>query len=151
MAATPTHRDCAVTSATLTAAIRDFGTAKEVAEAGGCSEATAARYRRGETMPNPVILARLMGRSRQIANAMLRLAGLDDLSMDLEEARLRQELRQLEARRGGSLDVETTDAAPGAVAGTMVDPPGGPKAEAVNERALGRAWDALRDADRRRP
>jgi len=86
-------------SATLTTAIRDFGTAKEIARVVGCSEATAARYRRGETMPDPLGLARLMGRSRSIANAMLRLAGLDDLSMDLEEARLAHELRRLQAQR----------------------------------------------------
>ncbi len=88
-----------MSGATLTAAIRDYGTAKEVAQAAGCSEATAARYRRGETMPNPVILARLMGKSRAIANAMLRLAGLDDLSLDVEEARLWRELQRLRAKR----------------------------------------------------
>lgn len=99
MAATPTPQKCIMNSATLTEAIRDFGTAKEIAQAGGCSVATAARYRRGETMPNPVILARLMGRSRLIAQAMLRLAGLDDLSMDLEEARLTHELQRLQQQR----------------------------------------------------
>lgn len=139
-----------MSGAILTSAIRESGSAKEVARAAGCSVATAARYRRGETMPDPLGLAKLMGWSRQIANAMLRLAGLDDLSMDLEEARLRQELRRLEARRGGSLDVETTEAPAGAAAGTMVGTQSGTKPEAVNERALKRAWDALRDAERRR-
>lgn len=99
MVATPNRQGCAVNAATLTDAIREFGTAKEVALAAGCSVATAARYRRGETMPNPVTLARLMGRSRQIAEVMLRLAGLDEQSMDLEEARLERELLLLQAKR----------------------------------------------------
>jgi len=41
-----------------------------------------------ETMPDPLGLARLMGWSRAIANAMLRLAGLDDVSLELEWSRL---------------------------------------------------------------
>jgi transcriptional regulator with XRE-family HTH domain len=86
-------------SATLTTAIRGFGSAKEIARVVGCSEATAARYRRGETMPDPMGLARLMGRSRTIARAMLQLAGLDDLSMEVEEARLRHELHRLQQQR----------------------------------------------------
>lgn len=86
-------------SALLTDAIRGFGTAKEIARACSCSEATAARYRRGETMPDPLRLARLMGQSQRVAEAMLRLAGLDDLTMDLREARLHGELRQLREKR----------------------------------------------------
>lgn len=149
-----------MSAASLTSAIRDAGSAKEIARAAGCSVATAARYRRGETMPDPVGLARLMGWSRQIANAMLRLAGLDDLSMDLEEARLRQELRQLEARRGGSLDVGKTEAAADSAAsgkvgaaGKMVDARGrmAKAADELSKQAVGRAWDALRDAERWRP
>jgi transcriptional regulator with XRE-family HTH domain len=91
-------------SATLTTAIRDFGSAKEIARVVGCSEATAARYRRGETMPDPLGLARLMGRSRTIAQAMLQLAGLDDLSMDLDEARLTRELQLLQQQRAERAD-----------------------------------------------
>lgn len=53
-------------------------------------------------MPDPLRLARLMGRSRAVAHAMLRLAGLDDLSMDLEEARLRGELRVIEERKAAN-------------------------------------------------
>lgn len=139
-----------MSGAILTSAIRESGSAKEVARAAGCSVATAARYRRGETMPDPLGLARLMGWSRQIANAMLRLAGLDDLSMDLEEARLRQELRQLEARRGGSLDVETTDAPPGAAAMGIVESQG-EVSEARRAHALRKAQAAARDAERWRP
>jgi hypothetical protein len=138
-------------AATLTSAIRESGSAKEIARAAGCSVATAARYRRGETLPDPLGLARLMGWSRSIANAMLRLAGLDDLSMDLEEARLRQELQRLQAKRGGSPDVETTDAPPGAAEGTMANRQSREAANPIRERAIERAWDALRDADRRRP
>jgi transcriptional regulator with XRE-family HTH domain len=102
-----TPQKCAMTgAATLTDAIRDFGSAKQIARAAGCSEATAARYRRGETMPGPLGLARLMARSRPVAEAMLRLAGLDDLSLDLEEARLMRELVRLRAKRAGVLDVD---------------------------------------------
>lgn len=90
---------CAMSGAILTDAIRDFGTAKQIARVARCSVATAARYRRGETMPDPLRLARLMGGSRRIADAMLRLAGLDDLSMDIQEARLAAELHQLRTKR----------------------------------------------------
>jgi transcriptional regulator with XRE-family HTH domain len=142
-----------VNAATLTSAIRASGSAKEIARAAGCSVATAARYRRGETMPDLLGLARLMGWSRAIANAMLRLAGLDDLSMDLEEARLRQELRRLEARRGGSPDVETAHTADCVAAGGMADAQGSAvKADDdLRARAIQRAYDALRDAERWRP
>lgn len=98
-----------MSGASLTNAIRDFGTAKEVARVVGCSEATAARYRRGETLPDALSLARLMGRSRAIAAAVLRMAGLDDINPDLEEALLRRELRRLEATRAGSLDERIAD------------------------------------------
>jgi transcriptional regulator with XRE-family HTH domain len=106
MVATSRHQGCAVNAATLTSAIRDSGSAKDVARAAGCSVATAARYRRGETLPDPLGLARLMGWSRGIANAMLRLAGLDDLSLDVEEARLWRELQRLRDRRTGPPDAE---------------------------------------------
>jgi hypothetical protein len=48
----------------------------------------------------------LIGRSRAIAAAMLRMAGLDDVSMDLEEARLRRELARLQAERAGRSNAE---------------------------------------------
>ena len=137
-----------MSGATLTDAIRESGTAKEVAHVGRCSEATAARWRRGETMPNPVSLARLMGWSSKVANAMLRLAGLDDLSMDLEEARLKRRLAELQAQRAGA--DETIDAAPGAAASPLVGAGGylAKKAEAVSGNALDRAARALNDAGR---
>jgi len=133
-------------SATLTAAIRDFGSAKEVARIVGCSEATAARYRRGQTMPDPVALARLMGRSRQIAQAMLRLAGLDDLSMDLEEAHLRRELRRLQTINARPPDVGT-EPAPRAAASQMVGQRGyvAKAADAMSSYATARLSDALDD------
>jgi transcriptional regulator with XRE-family HTH domain len=110
-----------MSGATLTDAIRGFGSAKQIARVIGCSEATAARYRRGETMPDPVGLAKLMGRSRQIANAMLRLASLDYLITDIEMARLRQEMHQLEAARAGSPDGRNSNAdAASTVASRMV-------------------------------
>lgn len=120
-----------MSGAVLTAAIADFGTAKEIARIVGCSPATAGRYRRGETMPDPLALARLMGRSRTIADVMLRLAGLDDLSLDLREARLRQELQRLQAQRAGSpygrrvgdVGPQTADQTePGAMPGNGVGP-----------------------------
>jgi transcriptional regulator with XRE-family HTH domain len=139
---------CAVDSADLTAAIRDYGTSKEVARVVGCSEATAARYRRGETMPDAVGLARLMGRSHRIAQAMLRLAGLDDLSMELEEARLREELQRFQAQRAGLPDVET-DSAPGAAARPVVGVRGR-LARAADDHALRKMAAALDDAKRQR-
>lgn len=94
-------------SAVLTGAIREFGTAKQIARAAGCAEATAARYARGDTMPDPIRLARLMGRSRDVASAMLSMAGLDEMSLDLEEARLTSELRRIRAKRAGNLNEKT--------------------------------------------
>jgi transcriptional regulator with XRE-family HTH domain len=149
MFAPSTPQECAANSAELTVAIRHFGSAKEVARIVGCSEATAARYRRGETMPDAVGVARLMGRSWQIALAMLRLAGLDDVSMDLEEARLRQELEQLQAKRSEVPDAPT-DATSGAAAPAVVDPRGclAKAADALSARATRRAARALLDAQR---
>jgi transcriptional regulator with XRE-family HTH domain len=131
--------------AILTAAIHDFGTAKEIARVVGCSEATAKRYRRGETSPDPVGLARLMARSRSIADAMLRLAGLDDVSMDLEEARLTRELSELKAKRAGVLD-----AAVDAAARTALRPMAAACVPEV-DRAEARVTRALDIAKRYRP
>jgi len=78
---------------------RAFGTAKELAYAGGFSVVTAERYRRGESVPDALTLTRLMAKSRVIADAVLRMAGLDDLSLDLEQARLVRSLAELEAKR----------------------------------------------------
>jgi transcriptional regulator with XRE-family HTH domain len=86
-------------SGTLAQSIREFGSAKQVARAAGCSVATAGRYRRGETIPDAVTIARLMAASRRIADAMLRLAGLDDVSLQLQEMRLQRDLEELRARR----------------------------------------------------
>ena len=84
----------------LTEALRTgFGSCKELAVAGGFSVKTATRYRTGETLPDVITLARLMGRSRVVAEAMLRMAGLDDLSLDQEQARLVRALSELEAKR----------------------------------------------------
>jgi hypothetical protein len=130
----------------LTDAIRDFGSAKEVARAADCSEATAARYRRGETMPDALGLARLMARSRAIADAMLRLAGLDDLTMDLEEARLVRALCELRAMRERSHGPDPTPVPPPrAAAGAMVG-----LALRAADRAEAGMSRALRDAADRR-
>jgi hypothetical protein len=84
----------------LTEALRAaFPTAKHLALAGGVSIPTAERYRLGRTFPDVFTLARLMGSSCAIAEAFLRLAGLDDLSLDQEQARLVRALAELEAKR----------------------------------------------------
>lgn len=132
-----------MSASNLTAAIRDYGSAKEVARAVGCSEATAARYRRGETFPDALSVARLMASSRSIAAAMLRLAGLDDLSMDLEEARLRRELHELQARR------EVPHAAIAAMAGVPARPPMAGRDQEI-DRAIGEMSRALDDGRRLR-
>jgi transcriptional regulator with XRE-family HTH domain len=92
-------------SGTLAQSIREFGSAKKVARAAGCSVATAGRYQRGETIPDAVTIARLMAASRCIADAMLRLAGLDDVSLHLQEMRLERDLEQLRARRSAQSNV----------------------------------------------
>jgi hypothetical protein len=79
--------------------MRTFGTAKELAHAGGFSVYSAVRYQRGESFPNVLTLTRLMAASRAIAEAVLRAAGMDDLSMDIEQARLLRSLAELQAKR----------------------------------------------------
>lgn len=150
MNALSTGQICAVDSALLTEAIRDYGSAKEVARVVGCSEGTAARYRRGETMPDAVGLARLMRRSSRIAQAMLRLAGLDDLSMDLEEARLREELQRLQAKRAGFGDAGETETAPGTAARPAVGVRGrlARAADALSDHAMRKATAALDESKR---
>jgi len=69
----------------------------------------------------------LRNRARRFGDAMLRLTVLDDASMDLEEAELREELRRLDPHGG---------------ANTAADPKG---------RAIMRAWDALGAAEGWRP
>lgn len=81
------------------ALLRGFGTAQELATAGGVSLDTAKRYRRGETYPDVFTLARLMQHSRVITEAMLRLAGLDDVWLDQERERLLRELIDLQQKR----------------------------------------------------
>ena len=78
---------------------RAFGSAKELAIAGGVSPNTAERYRRGETFPDLMTVLRLMRHSRAIVDAVLRMAGLDDVWLDQEQARLLRELIDLQQRR----------------------------------------------------
>lgn len=86
--------------ALLTEAMRRaFGTAKELAHAGQFSVVTAERYRRGESFPDALTLTRLMGKSRLIAEAVLRMAGLDDVWLDQERERLLRELTDLQRKR----------------------------------------------------
>jgi hypothetical protein len=65
----------------------------------GCSERTAETYQNGTYLPKIPGLVGLMRHSRDIVDAVLRMAGLDDISHDLEEARLIRELRELQAKR----------------------------------------------------
>ena len=70
------------------ALLRGFGTAQELATAGGVSSG------HGQALPPRRDLSRRAdGRpadahSRLVVDAMLRMAGLDDLSLDQEQARL---------------------------------------------------------------
>ena len=119
---------------------RAFGTAKELACAGGFSVVTAERYRRGESFPDGLTLTRLMGRSRVIAEAVMRMAGLDDLSLDQEQARLVRSLAELEAKRAKrNADL----AAAYAVAGIAEKPPAQAKTRSNGSAAgaSGRAAD----------
>ena len=76
-----------------------FGTAKEMAAAGNISVQSAIRYRRGETCPDVFTVARLMRHSRLIVDAVLRMAGLDDVWLEQEQARLLHELIDLQQKR----------------------------------------------------
>ncbi len=98
------------TAAGLTAAIRQLGSAKHIARLAHCSERTARRWRIGSRLPDPLRLTRLMGLSRAVLDAVLRMAGLDDASLDAREARLTQEMhadRRETLRIGGLPDVES--------------------------------------------
>lgn len=90
-------------TAILTAALRDFGSAKELARAAGVHLATAHRYRAG-ALPDAVALTRLMAKSHRIAEAVLRMAGLDDVAIDLQTARLLRVLEQLQAQKARETD-----------------------------------------------
>ena len=104
-----------------------FGTAKEMAAAGGISVQSAIRYRRGETYPDVFTIARLMRQSRVVAEAVLRMAGLDDVWLDQEQARLLRELIDLQQRRAPYVAAAMA-AAENSVAGAQVTPAraGGP-------------------------
>ena len=95
----------------LTDALRAcFGSSGQLAAATGCSERSALRYVRGQSVPNIAVLTRLMGQHRCIADAVLAMAGLDQASLDREADRLRAELAELTA------DYEALLAKSGAVA-----------------------------------
>jgi hypothetical protein len=89
-------------------------------------------------------------RSHGVGPAMLRLAGLDELGMDLDEAWLRCELGQLLAARWESGDGKN-DAAAGTVAGAVLAARGcvARTRGALVDYALLRASMALCDAERR--
>ncbi len=86
--------------------MRDFGSAKELARFLGCSETTARKYRRGETVPNAIDMVRLMGASQVVARAILRLCGFDTASNYIREARLRDELARLRTSSAAEDDAD---------------------------------------------
>lgn len=96
--------------------------------------AAPGRQRRSNAMNS--LTSGLRNRARQFGCAMLRLTGLDDASMDLEEARLREELYRIEAERGSA-------PAPQGYRAKIAD--------ALQARAIKGAWNALGDAERWRP
>ena len=83
----------------LTAAFRAFGTAKELALAGGISPITAYRYQNALTKPDLDVVTRLMGKSRAILDAVLHAAGCDDVAIDLEIDRITRLLADLQEQR----------------------------------------------------
>jgi len=116
---------------------RAFGTAKELAFAGGFSVVTAERYRRGEGFPDALTLTRLMGKSRLIAEAVLRMAGLDDVWLDQERERLLRELTDLQQRRAPHVAAAMA-AAEIRMDGTQAAP-ASPRGRTVAAAATGRA------------
>ena len=98
-------------SAVLVAAIHDLGSAKAVARIARCSQPTAQRYRSGITMPDPIRLARLMAASRAVTDAMLAMAGLDDLALSLREAELDREIQALRDKRAARHGFATSETA----------------------------------------
>ena len=119
---------------------RAFGTAKELAYAGGFSVPTAERYRRGDTFPDAMTLIRLISKSRVMADAVLRMAGLDDLSLDQEQARLVRSLAELEAKRAKrNADLAAAYAVAGITPSTQARAKA--RANGVSATAPGRAAD----------
>ncbi len=102
-------------TAPLTFALRSAGTAKQIARVAGVSKSTAQRYRAGHSVPPVLELSRLMRWRIGIVAAVLRMAGLDDASMDAREARLTHDLHRLLAKHGisheigGSPDAESQE------------------------------------------
>ena len=121
----------------LTAALlQGFSTAQELATAAGVSLDTARRYRRGHTYPDALTVARLMQHSRLVVDAMLRMAGLDDLSLDQEQTRLLRELLDLQQRRTPYVAAAMA-AAENPVAGAQ-DPPARPRRAAATAAVAAR-------------
>lgn len=83
----------------IAAALRDAGTAKELARLVGASPRTVERWQRGHAEPGASSVFRLMARRRDLAARLLRAAGLDDASLAAERAHLDAQLAHLLARR----------------------------------------------------
>ena len=80
-------------------ALRELGTAKQAARIADVSHRTMERWQRGEGQPPCHVLIGLMGKSMAFARAVLRQAGLTDLLMDIEEARMVAALAEHRAKR----------------------------------------------------
>lgn len=116
------REDAAHDHAHLTDAIRSSGPAKHIARAAGVSVNTAKRYRNGRTLPDGLRLTRLARWSKPIRDAVIRLMGLDQASMDALQVRLEQESHRDRAetsRIGGAPDART-ETMEGAATGEVV-------------------------------
>lgn len=83
----------------IATALRGVGSAKVLARLAGVSPKTAWRWQQGETQPDATTMVLLMARSQALANAILRAAGLTDLLMDIEEARMLAAFAEHRAKR----------------------------------------------------
>jgi hypothetical protein len=90
----------------ISKALREaFGSPRELELAAGCSHPSASRYWTGHSIPNVVLLARLMRQSRGLAMAFWEYCGLDQASLDAESARLRADFADLQ-RKFEALDAD---------------------------------------------
>jgi len=75
----------------ISKALREaFSSPRELELAAGCSHPSASRYWNGHSIPNVVLLARLMRQSRGLATAFWEYCGLDQASLDAEGVELRR-------------------------------------------------------------
>lgn len=88
-----------MTAIAIATALRGVGSAKVLARLAGVAPKTAGRWQRGETQPDAATMVAMMGQSPKLLNAVLRAAGLSDILMDIEEARMVAALAEHRAKR----------------------------------------------------